>query len=137
MANTQRSRVSPQVLQADMDAYLSLKVIAGYQSSNPAHSLSAIAELYDRLRASLETELHAQHAFFRRLSFTPLFPAGWLEYKIHYRYRDTYYHIQVIRKEPKAALVRRVVVDTIEQPDLMISLVDDQIEHFVMVEVCD
>ncbi len=72
-----------------------------------------------------------------RLSFTPLFPAGWLEYKIHYRYRDTYYHIQVIRKEPKAALVRRVVVDTIEQPDLMISLVDDQIEHFVIVEVCD
>lgn len=63
MANTQRSRVSPQVLQADMDAYLSLKVIAGYQPSNPAHSLSAIAELHDKLRASLETELHAHHAF--------------------------------------------------------------------------
>lgn len=63
MANTQRSRVSPQVLQADMDAYLSLKAIAGYQSSNPAHSLGAIAELYDKLRASLETELHAHHAF--------------------------------------------------------------------------
>ena len=51
MANTQRSRVSPQVLQADMDAYLSLKVIAGYQSFNPAHSLGAIAELVPSARA--------------------------------------------------------------------------------------
>ena len=72
-----------------------------------------------------------------RLSLAPLFPAGWSEYKIHYRYRNTFYHIQVIRKEPKATHVRRVVVDNIEQPDLTISLVDDRLEHFVQVKVRD
>ncbi|MFH1477295.1 MAG: glucoamylase family protein [Verrucomicrobiota bacterium] len=70
-----------------------------------------------------------------RLSLAPLFPAGWSEYKIHYRYRNTFYHIRVVRAEPKAARVRRVVVDDIEQPDLTISLVDDRREHFVQVEV--
>jgi len=72
-----------------------------------------------------------------RLTLAPLFPAGWSEYKIHYRYRNTFYHIQVIRTEPKATHVRQVVVDNIEQPDLTISLVDDRIEHFVHVEVRD
>ena len=72
-----------------------------------------------------------------RLILAPLFPAGWSEYKIHYRYRNTFYHIQVIRTEPKAIHVRQVVVDNIGQPELTIPLVDDRIEHFVRVEVRD
>ncbi|MCG2660903.1 MAG: cyclic beta 1-2 glucan synthetase, partial [Kiritimatiellae bacterium] len=72
-----------------------------------------------------------------RLSLAPLFPAGWSEYKIHYRYRNTFYHIQVVRTEPKAIRVRQVVVDNIEQPDLTISLVDDRRDHFVQVKVRD
>jgi cellobiose phosphorylase len=72
-----------------------------------------------------------------RLILAPLFPAGWSEYKIHYRYRNTFYHIQVVRTEPKAVAVRRVVVDNVEQPDLTISLIDDRLEHFVQVEVRD
>ncbi len=70
-----------------------------------------------------------------RLTLAPLFPAGWSEYKIHYRYRNTFYHIQVIRMEPAALHVHRVVVDNIEQPDLTIPLVDARLDHFVQAEV--
>lgn len=70
-----------------------------------------------------------------RLTLAPLFPGGWLEYKVHYRYRNTFYHIQVVRMEPAALHVRRLVVDNIEQSDLVITLVDDQVDHFVQVEV--
>jgi len=70
-----------------------------------------------------------------RLTLAPLFPADWLEFKIHYRYRNTFYHIQVIRTEPRELQVRRLVVDNVEQPDLTIHLVDDRQEHVVQVEV--
>src|SRR4029078_1445625 len=32
-----------------------------------------------------------------RLAVTPLLPAGWPGFDVHYRYRDTIYHIPVLR----------------------------------------
>jgi cellobiose phosphorylase len=68
------------------------------------------------------------------LRFAPCLPADWKEYKIHYRYRETVYHIAVQQTgagngEP------RVTVDGVEQPDQAILLVDDRQEHSVEVRV--
>ncbi len=63
-----------------------------------------------------------------RLSFEPQLPKAWPSYKIHYRFRDTVYHITV-HNGGEGAVVTRVVVDGVEQPDLMIPLVDDRHDH--------
>ena len=63
-----------------------------------------------------------------RLSFEPRLPKTWPSYKIHYRFRDTVYHITV-HNGGEGAVVTRVVVDGVEQPDLTIPLVDDRHDH--------
>ncbi|MBU2642214.1 MAG: cyclic beta 1-2 glucan synthetase, partial [Gammaproteobacteria bacterium] len=68
------------------------------------------------------------------LRIAPCVPAHWDTYKIHYRYRETVYHI-VIRRVGDAAQVRRATVDGIEQPDARIPLVDDRREHYVEVDL--
>ena len=64
-----------------------------------------------------------------KLRFSPCLPADWKEFKIHYRYRETVYHITV-RQTPSADAEMRVVLDGIEQPDKTIPLVDDRNEHW-------
>ncbi|TYC61234.1 hypothetical protein ETQ85_04020 [Zoogloea oleivorans] len=61
MANTQRSRVSPQVLQADIEAFMALTAIPGYAPANPDFAFSSIAKLHENLQALLATEFHAQN----------------------------------------------------------------------------
>jgi cellobiose phosphorylase len=69
-----------------------------------------------------------------RLRFSPCLPPEWPSYKIHYRYRETAYHI-TIRNGGGGTAVQRVIADGVEQPDLTIPLVDDRNEHFAEVEV--
>ena len=69
------------------------------------------------------------------LTFAPLLPAGWPGFKLTYRYRNTFYHVEIRRTAPAAAAVRRVSVDGAEQPDLQIHLVDDGRERRVLVEL--
>jgi cellobiose phosphorylase len=67
-----------------------------------------------------------------RLTVTPCLPEHWDEYKVHYRYRETVYHIAISR----AYGVGReacVSVDGVEQSDPVISLVDDRREHSVRI----
>jgi cyclic beta-1,2-glucan synthetase len=81
------------------------------------------------------------------LTFAPLLPAEWDEYTLHYRYRNTFYHIRVVKTGPHATLatagpagageVHRVVLDGAEQPDKSIHLVDDGKEHPAVVEIGD
>lgn len=71
------------------------------------------------------------------LTFAPLFPAEWNEYTIHYRYRNTLYHIRVVKTIEQATQVHRVVLDGIEQTDKSIHLVDDGKEHSSVVEISD
>ncbi len=70
-----------------------------------------------------------------RLILRPLVPDAWPGFKIHYRYRNTFYHIQVTRVDPGAQQVRRLVVDQVERPDLAIPLADDRHDHVVQVEL--
>ncbi len=69
-----------------------------------------------------------------QLHFTPCLPADWKSYKIHYRFRDTVYHITILQPEP-GTLVKRVTIDGIEVPGMMIPLHDDHLPHHVEVEL--
>ena len=68
-----------------------------------------------------------------RLSFAPLLRPGWSEYRVHYRYRNTFYHCRVVRAGEGTG-VRRVMVDGHDQPDRCVHLVDDGGDHGVEVE---
>ena len=69
-----------------------------------------------------------------RLRFRPCIPADWEGFKLHYRYRETVYHIEVLQK-PAGNGEMRVSVDGVEQPDQAIPLVDDHREHWVEVRI--
>ena len=68
------------------------------------------------------------------LRFTPCLPPTWETFKIHYRYRETFYHI-TIRNGGGGQSVNRVATDGLEQPDKAIHLLDDHNQHDVEVEV--
>jgi cellobiose phosphorylase len=67
-----------------------------------------------------------------KLHFAPCLPADWKAFKVHYRYRETVYHIAVLQAvAAKAGMT--VTVDGIERDDKAIPLVDDRQEHSVEV----
>jgi cyclic beta-1,2-glucan synthetase len=72
-----------------------------------------------------------------KLHFAPCFNADWPEFKIHYRYRETLYHITVTQTDGET----NVTVDGIEQHDSTeqhnrtMPLIDDRQEHIVEVRV--
>jgi cellobiose phosphorylase len=69
-----------------------------------------------------------------RLSFAPCLPEDWETYKIHYRYRETVYHITVLQMHSATDGIM-VTVDGVERKDGSIPLVDDRKEHRVEVRV--
>ena len=72
------------------------------------------------------------------LHFAPCLPAHWQAFKIHYRYRETVYHIAVSQTrtgDEGEGGVTSVTVDGVERADKVISLVDDHREHGVAVIV--
>ena len=78
-----------------------------------------------------------------KLRFEPRLPSDWSSYKIHYRYRETFYHITFHRNvnvDPKSfqslgTFVQSIHVDDTVQSELYVHLVDDRIEHFVEIEL--
>ncbi|OZA51139.1 MAG: cyclic beta 1-2 glucan synthetase [Hydrogenophilales bacterium 17-61-76] len=68
------------------------------------------------------------------LRIAPCVPAHWDAYTIHYRYRETVYHIH-IRRVGEAGQVRRTTVDGVDQADTRIPLVDDRREHYAEVDL--
>ena len=69
-----------------------------------------------------------------RLSFAPCLPADWKTYKVHYRYRETVYHITVLQTHAAKDEIT-VTVDGVERDDDSIPLVDDRKEHVVEVRI--
>ncbi|HQR07415.1 MAG TPA: glucoamylase family protein [Gemmatales bacterium] len=68
-----------------------------------------------------------------KLRFAPCLPPGWTSFKVHYRYRETHYHITLkINGSGKAV---KVLLDGKEQPDHYLPLFDDRIDHAVEVEI--
>jgi len=70
-----------------------------------------------------------------RLRFAPCLPADWKSFKVHYRYRETVYHIAILQTlAPNGGMT--VTIDGIKQDSEAIPLIDDQQEHSVEVKIC-
>jgi cyclic beta-1,2-glucan synthetase len=69
-----------------------------------------------------------------RLRFSPCLPADWNTYKVHYRYRETVYHISILQTLAAKDAIS-ISVDGIEQDEDSIHLVDDRKEHEVKVRL--
>ncbi len=69
-----------------------------------------------------------------KLRFAPCLPKDWKAFKVHYRYRETVYHIAVLQ-EPAGDGGTSVTVDGVGRPDRAIPLVDDRREHSVEVRI--
>jgi cyclic beta-1,2-glucan synthetase len=69
-----------------------------------------------------------------KLSLTPCLPADWEIFKVHYRYRETIYHITVLQTHTGKGRTR-MIVDGVERDDQAIPLVDDLQEHSVEVRI--
>jgi cellobiose phosphorylase len=65
------------------------------------------------------------------LRLTPRLPKSWTTYKIHYRYRQTVYHITISRLEAGAAEADQLLLDGEALAAKTVPLVDDRREHFI------
>jgi cellobiose phosphorylase len=70
-----------------------------------------------------------------KLYFHPRVPADWKSFKVHYRYRETNYHISVFPQSEVLARGQRIVLDGAEQPDAFVRLTDDRRIHQVEVHI--
>jgi cyclic beta-1,2-glucan synthetase len=68
------------------------------------------------------------------LRVAPCLPADWTGFTVHYRYRETVYHIAVLQTSAGNGEMG-VTVDGVEQDDKAIRLVDDRREHAVEVRM--
>lgn len=87
-------------------------------------------------RLAVETLL-GLHLEVDHLRMTPCIPAHWQSYKIHYRYRETVYHIAVMRIGGQSDQAMRVTVDGADRPDNRIPLNDDRHDHAVEVRIME
>ncbi len=102
-------------------------------------------------RLAVETLL-GLHLEVDRLRLAPLMPKDWGSFKVHYRYRETFYHITIERKDDGtgasgkevlslgAELVRSVKMDGVDLDQTgslhgAIPLVDDRRDHYVEVSI--
>ena len=67
-----------------------------------------------------------------KLHLAPCLPADWQAFTVHYRHRETVYHIRAARS---ASTDMQVLLDGVEQPDPVIPLADDRREHTVEVRL--
>ena len=68
------------------------------------------------------------------LRFAPCLPVDWEGFTVHYRYRETVYHIRVLHTGAGDGETS-VTVDGVERYDKAILLVDDRQEHSVEVRI--
>jgi cellobiose phosphorylase len=69
-----------------------------------------------------------------KLHLAPCLPADWQGFTVHYRHRETVYHIRAVRTATVDAGAT-VTVDGVEQPSPVIPLADDRREHAVEVRI--
>ncbi|MDH3582842.1 MAG: cyclic beta 1-2 glucan synthetase [Phycisphaerae bacterium] len=69
------------------------------------------------------------------LRFAPCLPPDFGDFRLHYRFRETFYHVQVHAPSGHSNQVARVVANDQEQADKRVQLVDDGAEHQVSIEL--
>jgi cellobiose phosphorylase len=70
-----------------------------------------------------------------QLRLTPRLPKSWSQYKIHYRFRQTVYHISISQLTTAAVQANQHFLDGTECAGETIPLVDDRHDHFVELKV--
>jgi cellobiose phosphorylase len=65
-----------------------------------------------------------------QLHFAPCFPADWTAFKVHYRFKETVYHITVTRPADQHGEMT-VTMDGVRHDGKTIPMVNDLQEHFV------
>ena len=65
-----------------------------------------------------------------KLYFAPCIPSTWDGFKLHYRYRETVYHIAIARAVD-GNMEASVTLDGVRQNGTFVRLVDDHKEHVV------
>lgn len=122
-ANTYK--IEPYVLAAD------LYTAKGHEGAGGWSWYTGSASWLYRL---LVEDLLGIHLETGTLTFAPLLPSGWTEFKVTYRYRNTFYHITVRKTGPETDKACRVWVEGVQQPDGKIHLTDDGRERQATVE---
>ena len=71
-----------------------------------------------------------------QLRLVPRMPAAWTTYKIHYRFRQTVYHIIITRQAPDTMTEDQLRLDGKLLTGGVLPLIDDQREHSVEFRIC-
>ena len=71
-----------------------------------------------------------------QLRLAPHLPKSWNTYKIHYRYRQTVYHITITRRAADSTKANELFLDGSQLAMKTLPLMDDRREHFVELKVC-
>ena len=70
------------------------------------------------------------------LRFNPRPPSDWKSYKIHYRYRETFYNILIrCASQGVGSTIQSLKLDGVEQSEHFVRLVDDRNNHEVEIEL--
>ena len=69
-----------------------------------------------------------------KLYFAPCLPEDWSDFHVHYRFRETVYHIEVVQSANKSD-APKLTVDGVLQNDAVINLSDDGREHQVVLKM--
>jgi cellobiose phosphorylase len=126
LAAVSRYRVEPYVVAADICAVAPHTGRGGWTWYTGSAGLMYRLIVETLLGVRLEAD---------RLRLNPRLPGAWDSLKIHYRHRDTFYHITVQRANGKKSPPPGVRVDGAVQTDAVIHLVDDRHEHAVEIFV--
>ena len=70
-----------------------------------------------------------------RLNLDPRLPQAWSSFRMHYRFRGTFYHISVTREADDSPATDRLTVDGRGVPGMEVLLEDDRREHFIEMRV--
>ena len=68
-----------------------------------------------------------------KLRFEPCLPADWDSFTVHYRYRETVYHITILQMSTDGGM--RITLDGVALSGTAIPLIDDRREHSVEVRI--
>ena len=116
-------RVEPYVMAADVYAMAPYQGRGGWTwyTGSAAWTYRLIIETFIGWRQTGE-----------QLWFEPRLPASWGEFRVHYRYRETFYHITFTAG---GNTVTELSVDGVVQSTLRIALVDNRQDHKVIVKM--
>lgn len=69
-----------------------------------------------------------------KLFIEPCLPDNWNSSKIHYRYRDTVYHISLTHLQ-EGNNIKIIILDGQESKKIFIKIIDDRVDHQVEVKL--